>query len=230
MNVSARSRRHLTWAAASTVVFLSACGLTNVPGTSAGSPARTASASPAATPTISQDVPDASRLTASNCWGPLPNVDQRPLDRYFTVRLAPNWTLDPVSQLSEITLIELTAPSAYGFAPTYVQFNSLIGPVHLSYGADATAHSIAAALAKEWSTTAIAGPVSDCHVAGESAAVFGASGDLNTASGTTNGKFFWIYFVHNDALFEVMLVGTGGISSQANQDLLGMLGSITWTF
>jgi hypothetical protein len=67
-------------------------------------------------------------------------------------------------------------------------------------------------------------------VGGEAAAAFGVSGDLNSASGTTNGKFFWIYVVHNDLLFKVIVVGNGGVSDQAIQDCLGMLGSLTWTF
>jgi len=67
-------------------------------------------------------------------------------------------------------------------------------------------------------------------VGGEAAAAFGVSGALNLSSGTTKGSFFWIYFVHNDLLFEVILVGNDGVSNQAIRDSLGMLGSLTWTF
>jgi hypothetical protein len=115
-----------------------------------------------------------------------------------------------------------------------IQFHSLLGPVHTAYGQQATALSIAqqraAAIAQEWSPDAVAGPVSECRLGGEPAAVFGVSGDLISASGTTTGKFFWIYVVHNDFLFKVILVGSGGIDNQAVQDSLGMLGSLTWTF
>ncbi|MGH7765550.1 MAG: hypothetical protein ACREOM_14155 [Candidatus Dormibacteraceae bacterium] len=56
------------------------------------------------------------------------------------------------------------------------------------------------------------------------------SGDLITAAGTTAGQFIRIYAVHNDFLFEVILIGTGGIDDQAVRDALGMLGSLKWTF
>jgi hypothetical protein len=173
-------------------------------------------------------------LTASNCSGPAPTTAPRPLGRYFTVRPSPEWTESPQPQHTETLLLELAAPNAYGFAPTLIQFHSDLGPVHMRYGPQATAHSIAqehaAAIAQEWSPNAVAGKISECHVGGEAAAAFGVSGDLNLASGTTNGSFFWIYFVHNDYLFEVILVGTGGVGNQAVQDSLGMIGSLTWTF
>jgi len=131
-------------------------------------------------------------------------------------------------------LLELLAPNAYGFGPTLIQFDSEIGPVHTSYGPQGTAHSIAQqhadAIAQEWSPNAAAGKISDCRLGGEAAAVFGASGSYNTPAGTTSGSFFWIYVVHNDALFKVFLVGNGGVGDQAIRDSLGMLGSIRWTF
>jgi hypothetical protein len=131
-------------------------------------------------------------------------------------------------------LLELDAPDAYGFARTLIQFHSDLGPVDTVYGPQATAHSIAqqhaAAIAQEWSPDAVAGKVSDCRVGGEAAAVYGASGDVILASGTTGGSFFWIYFIHNNYLFHIFLVGIGGIGSQAIQDSLGMIGSLTWTF
>jgi hypothetical protein len=237
MAVIGAAARGMAWAAAFTV-FLSpcACGLTHDSShTAVGSPARTSSFSPASTPTTAgQTVPDATQLTESDCSGPAPASAARQLDRYFTVRPAAGWTETPPPQHTETLLLELEAPRAYGFAPTVIQFHSLIGPVHTVHGSQATARSIAqghaTAIAQEWSPDAVAGKVSDCHLGGEAAAAFGVSGDLNLASGTTTGKFFLIYFVHNDLLFEVILVGAGGVGDQAIQDSLGMLGSLTWTF
>ena len=224
------------WVAAIALLGLTACGsISDGSGVSAASPARTASPSASPTPTMPpQTVPDATLLTASNCSGPAPNAAPRSLGRYFTIRPASDWTETPPPQHTETLLLELAAPNAYGFEPTVIQFHSLLGPVHTVYGQQATAHSIAqqhaAAIAQWWSLDAVAGPISDCHVGGEAAAVFGASGDLNSGSGATNAKLFMIYVVHNDLLFEVILVGTGGIGNQAIQDSLGMIGSLTWTF
>jgi hypothetical protein len=203
--------------------------------TSAGSPARTGSSSTSPTATTPpQGVPDATQLTAHNCSGPAPSATARQLGRYFTIRPASDWTEAPPPQHTETQLLELVAPAGDGFGPTLIQFHSLLGPVHTVYGQQATAHSIAqqhaAAIAQEWSPDAVAGPVSDCQVGGEAAAAFGVSGDLNSASGTTNGKFFWIYVVHNDLLFKVIVVGNGGVGDQAIKDSLGMLGSLRWTF
>jgi hypothetical protein len=150
------------------------------------------------------------------------------------MRPAERWTESPAPQHTETLLLELQAPSAYGFTPILIQFHSLIGPVHTVYGQQATANSIAqqhaSAVAQEWSPDAVAGQVSDCRLGGEPAAAFGVSGDLVTSSGTASGKFIWIYVVHNDLLFKVILVGIGGIGDQAIKDSLGMLGSLTWTF
>jgi hypothetical protein len=203
--------------------------------TSAGSPARTKSppASPSPT-TAPQGVPDATQLTAYNCSDPAPSTAARQLGRYFTIRPAPDWTETPPAQNTETQLLELVAPNADGFAPTLIQFHSLLGPVHTVYGPQATAHSIAqqhaTAIAQDWSPDAVAGSISDCRVGGEAAAAFGVSGAFNTSAGTVKGSFFWIYVVQNDLLFEVLLVGNGGLSDQAIQDSLGMLGSLTWTF
>jgi hypothetical protein len=146
----------------------------------------------------------------------------------------PGWTDTGKVQHTETLLLELAAPNTYAFAPTWIQYHSDLGPVHTVYGPQATAHSIAqqhaTAIAKEWSPHAVAGKVGDCRVGGEDAAAYGASGDLNLVSGTTHGSFFLIYFVHNDSLFRVILVGTGGIGNQAIQDSLAMIGSLTWTF
>jgi hypothetical protein len=158
----------------------------------------------------------------------------RQLGRYFTIRPAARWTETPAPQQTETQLLELAAPAADGFGPTLIQFNSLLGPVHTIYGQQATAHSIAqqhaAAVAQEWSPDAVASTISDCQVGGEAAAAFGVSGDLNLASGMANGKFFWIFVVHHDLLFKVIVVGNGGVGDQAIQDSLGMLGSLRWTF
>jgi hypothetical protein len=158
----------------------------------------------------------------------------RQLGRYFTIRPALEWTESPPPQHTESLLLELAAPNAVGFAPTLIQFHSLVGPVHTVYGPQATARSIAqqhaTAIAQDWSPDAVAGSISDCRVGGEAAAAFGVSGAFNTSAGTIKGSIFWIYVVHNDVLFEVLLIGNGGVSDQAIQDSLGILGSLTWTF
>ena len=231
---STRSRG-VAWVAALALLGLSgACGSTNDGSrTSGASPARTAS--PSATSPV-QPIPDATLLTASNCSGSASTTTPRPLGRYYTIRPAPGWT-DPGPPLhTETQLLELDAPDAYGFAPTVILFHSDLAPVHTVYGPQATAHSIAqqhaAAIAQETSPDAVAGKISDCRVGGEAAAAYGATGDFNfnLASGTTTGSFFYIYFVHNDSLFHIMLIGTGGIANQAIQDSLGMIDSLTWTF
>src|SRR5262249_47364929 len=154
--------------------------------------------------TPAQAVPDATRLTNAGCAGPAPSSAAKPLGRYFTIRPSPEWTESPALQHTETLLLELHAPNVYDFAPTFIQFHSLIGPVHTVYGSGATAHSIAQAhaeaVAQEWSPDAIAGTVTDCHLGGEEAAAFGMSGDLITSSGTTSGQFIRVYAVHNDLL------------------------------
>jgi hypothetical protein len=180
------------------------------------------------------DIPDATVLASRDCTGPAPQTPDVQLDRYFSIRPAAGWTQDPRAAHGETLLLQLAAPAAYGFAPTVIQFHSLIGPVHVVYGAGATAHTIAsqhaAAIAQEWSPDAVAGAVSDCHLGGEPASVFGFAGDLTTASGTAAGKFLRIYVVHNDLLFEVNVIGTDGIGDQTVRDSLAMFGSVTWTF
>ena len=153
--------------------LLVACGPSGASSsTTASSPARTGSPSalPSAT-TQPQNVPDATRLTAHNCFGPAPATSARQLGRYFTVRASPAWSVIPPSELSETSLLELLAPNAYGFGPTLIQFDSEIGPVHTSYGPQGTAHSIAQqhadAIAQEWSPNAAAGKISDCRLGGE---------------------------------------------------------------
>ena len=216
---------------------LLACGslepTTNVtpsptPSSVAPSSALTSSPSPSA----SSVIPDATLLTSKDCSGAAFDTAPKQLDRYLAIRPASNWSQSPRPQSAETLLLELRAPASYGFPPTFIQFHSLIGPVHMVYGAGATAHSIAqqhaTAIAEEWSPDASAGPVSDCHLGGEPASAFGFSGDLDSSS-TPAGKFLRIYVVHDDGLFEVMVIGTGGIGDQTVRDSLGMLGSLTWT-
>ena len=69
----------------------------------------------------------------------------------------------------------------------------------------------------------------DCHVGGEPASAFGMSGDLATNSGTIAGQFINVYVVHNYYLYEIDLIGTGGIGDHAIGDSLAMLGSLRWT-
>ena len=71
------------------------------------------------------------------------------------------------------------------------------------------------------STLAATSAIADCTVGGNPAAVFGY------ADGGQVGFFIWI--VHGNLLYGIRLVGVGGISDQAVQDALGMIGSITWS-
>jgi hypothetical protein len=64
--------------------------------------------------------------------------------------------------------------------------------------------------------------VADCVVAAEPAAAFGYS--------EGNYRGYWLLIVHHERLLGVHLFGAGGVSDQALQDALGMIGSITWTF
>jgi hypothetical protein len=148
------------------------------------------------------------------------------LGRYFTIRAAPNWTKTGDYQHTETLLLELTAPQTYLSAPTTIQFHSDLGPVHTIYGAQATAHVIAQKQADSVvptvSVSGVAGQVSDCSVGGEPAAAFGFS------AGAYEGYF--IYVVHGDLLFEVVLLGFGGVSNEAIRDSLGMIGSLKWAF
>jgi predicted esterase len=120
----------------------------------------------------------------------------------------------------------LTAPDAYGFSPTRIDFlGGAVGPVHTIFGPGATAHSIAQqqadAISQETSPHAIAGTVRDCTIGGEAAAAYGFS------NGTISG--FYIYSIDHDGLFEVFLFGTGGLGNQAIKDSLGMISSLNWT-
>jgi hypothetical protein len=214
--------------AMATAALVGACGQpVNTSSDATASATRTQSPSAIPSPTTSPAVPDARLLTASNCSAAAPTTPPRPLDRYFTIRPAPNWTDTSNYVRDETLLLELTAPSNYGFAPTRIQFRGgAVGPVHTIFGAGASAHSIAqqkaAAIAQETSPNAVAGTLSDCTVGGNEAA---------TAYGFSNGTLagFYVYFVHSDGLGEVFLAGTGGLSDQAIQDSLAMVGSLVWT-
>ena len=176
--------------------------------------------------TTVRSVPDVTRLTNSDCSGPAaPSAPQR-LGRYFTIRVAPSWTKTGDYQRTETLLLELTAPQTYRSAATIIQFHSDLGAVHVGYGAGATAHSIAQkhadSVVPDVSVSGVAGLVSDCSVGGEPAAAFGFS------AGTFEG--YYLYFVHEDGLFEVILLGVGGISNESIHDALGMIGSLKWAF
>jgi hypothetical protein len=201
----------------SVLVLLVACGCTT--DSSRATPV-------SASPTTVRLVPDVTRLTASNCSGPAATSPPQLLGSYFTIRAAPNWTKTGDYQRTETLLLELTAPETYLSAPTTIQFHSDLGAVHTAYGPQATAHSIAQKQADSvvptLSVSGVAGQVSDCTVGGEPAAAFGFS------AGTFEGYF--LYFVHGDGLFEVVLLGVGGISNDAIHDSLGMIGSLRWAF
>jgi hypothetical protein len=178
-----------------------------------------------ASPTTVGSVPDVTLLTASNCFGPAATSPPQLLGRYFTIRVAPNWTKTGDYQRTEI-LLELTAPQTYLSAPTTIQFLNDLAPVRTVYGPQATAHNIAQKQADSVvptvSVSGIAGHVSDCSVGGEPAAAFGFS------AGAYEGYF--VYVVHNDLLFEVVLLGFGGVNNEAIRDSLGMIGSLKWAF
>jgi hypothetical protein len=72
------------------------------------------------------------------------------------------------------------------------------------------------------SSKAVAGSVSDCTVAGQSAAAFGFS--IGTKSG------YRLFVVHNDLLFETIMFGASGLSDQAIRDAIAMIASLSWTF
>jgi hypothetical protein len=134
------------------------------------------------------------------------------------------WT-DTGDYTRESLLLELTAPSAYGSAPTRIKFWSFPGEVHVIYGGEATAHSIAlqhASTPEFNSAQSIASAVGDCSITGEAAAIFGY------VQGSELG--YRLSLVHKDRLFEIWLYGAGGVSDAAVHDALDMMGSIAWTF
>jgi hypothetical protein len=188
----------------------------------------TASATRTASPSVlppATTPPDATLLTGSNCSAAPASTQPRLLAGYYKIRPAPNWADTGNYQRTETLFLELTAPDTYGFAPTRIHFGGGdVGPVHTIYGPAATAHSIAqqhaAAIAKETSPNAVAGTVRDCRVGGEPAAAYGFSNGILAG--------FYVYFVHNDGLYLVLLAGTGGLGSPAIHDSLEMIGSLTW--
>jgi len=216
-----------TWHRLGTVVAIGlvtvlACGRVPAGGdnssTSAASAPRTTS--PAAT-----SLPDPTRLTTQNCAGAPSTSPSRALGGYYTMRPASGWTDTGDYVHTESLLLELTAPASYGDAPTRIKFLALPIDVRADFGPQATAHSIAADhVAKHLGSSAqsVATSVADCSVAAESAALFGY------ADGNDLG--YRLVIVHNDRLLEIWMAGSGGISDQALQDSLGMMGSIAWTF
>jgi hypothetical protein len=207
------------------ILFLAGCGYAPTgqgPGPQAASPARTDSPAPTPSP---QAVPDLSQLTASNCSGSGPSTMPRSLGGYYTIRVPSSWIESGKPPGNETLLLELVAPQIYGFAPTKLQFHSDLGPVHTVYGSKATPHSIAQQHAGSVASDtalphAVAGLVGDCTFGGEPAAVFGYS------DGTYSG--YRLYVVRKDFLYEVFLFGSGGVSRQAIQDAVGMIGSVIW--
>jgi hypothetical protein len=195
--------------------------------TTTASAPRTQTPSPEPSPVQSPlPVPEPSLLTASDCSGPAAGTAPRSLQGYYTVRLVSTWVDTGDYNHTETLLLELTAPESYGYPPTKIQFLGGPGPVHIVYGAGATAHSIAQARARTVAhdmndPQAIAGAVSDCSTGGEPAAVFGYS-DVTIVG-------YQLYVVHKDFLYVIRLSGTGGISSPAIADALEMIGSLTWT-
>ncbi len=168
--------------------------------------------------------PDPSRLTASKCSGPAPGTAQRQFGNY-TLRFSPDWVDTGNDRPTESRALELAAPAAYGNRPILFQLHQFPIEVATSFGSAATAHSIAAKMAAShplMSDKAVASAIADCTVGRETAAVFGY------ADGGQVG--FWVWMVHKDLLHGIRLVGAGGISDQAIQDALGMMGSIGWTF
>jgi hypothetical protein len=94
------------------------------------------------------------------------------------------------------------------------------------YGPGATSHSIAAHFAATItadmsSPQATSSAVSDCRIGGDAASVFGFA-DTRLAG-------YDLFVIHRDRLFEIYFVGADGVSDQAVQDTLGMMGSITWS-
>jgi hypothetical protein len=141
--------------------------------------------------------------------------------KYYTARIAANWTDTSDYNHYETLLLELTAPQAYGNAPTKIQFHSLIGRVTPPSTAHSIAAQVAATIAQRMdSPQALASTVSDCSIGADRAAVFGYT------NGT--GVGYWLYVVHKNYPFEIRFSGLGGISDSAMRDALGMMGSITW--
>lgn len=177
-----------------------------------------------ATPATSP--PDPIRLTGQSCSARPSTAKARALGGYYTLRPAPRWTDTGDYVHTESLLLQLTAPTTNGYGPTRINFYAFPLDVQADFGSQATAHSIAVEDAtthnRFTSRGTITTSVSDCSVAAAAAAAFGY------AVASENG--YWIFVVHRNRLLGIKIVGTGGISDQALQDALGMIGSITWTF
>jgi hypothetical protein len=209
-------------AGAAILTLVAACGQAfDTSGSDTASPARTTSPSPSTSATTP---PDPARLTASKCSAPAAPTQPRSLGGYLSINPAVGWADTSNYTHTESLLVELTAPTSDGYAPTRIQFHSVPGPVHLVYGSDATAHAIASQhAATHWGSSqeSMASSVADCSVGGAAAGVFGYS------DGSDVG--FRLSIVHKDGLFEIWLFGLGGVSDQAVGDALAMIGSVTWS-
>jgi hypothetical protein len=139
---------------------------------------------------------------------------------------ASGWTDTGDYIRTESLLLELTAPASYGNSPTRIKFHALPFDVQKDFGSQATAHFIAVDEATTHrhftSPGSTATSVTECSVAAEPAAAFGY------ADGNERG--YWLLIVRHNSLLGVQLLGTGGISDEAINDALGMMGSIMWTF
>jgi hypothetical protein len=170
--------------------------------------------------------PDPLRLTGQNCSAAPSTTKARALGAYYTLGLAPSWIDTGDYVHTESLLLQLTAPASYGYGPTRINFHAFPYDVPKDFGSKATARSIS----EDDSVThqhitlprLIATLVADCVVAAEPAAAFGYS--------EGNYRGYWLLIVHHERLLGVHLFGAGGVSDQALQDALGMIGSITWTF
>lgn len=121
-----------------------ACGRVTATGSTSPTNSSPARLSPTPTgPASTTPPPDPNQVTASNCAGPAPSTAPRSLQGYYTVRVVSSWADTGDYVHTETLLLELTAPSNYGYAPTRIQLHSDVGPVHTVYGAQATSHSIA---------------------------------------------------------------------------------------
>src|SRR5438105_7081661 len=199
-----------------TVFCLAACGRAplSTDGTGGTTASATRSDSPATAPSPTPAVPDGRMLTATNCSAAAPLTAPKVLGPYYTIGIAPNWLDTGDYAHTETLLLELTAPATYGNSPTKLQFESDLGPVHTVYGTGATAHAIAQkhadSIASETAPNSVAGVVTDCKIGSEDAAAFGFSNRGNLG--------YWVYFVHHDRLFQVILFGAAGVGNQATQD------------
>jgi hypothetical protein len=142
------------------------------------------------------------------------------------MRAAAGWSDTGDYVHTESLLLELTAPSAFGDAPTRVKFLAFPYDVQADFGSQATAHSLAAEDATDHqhftSVGSLTTSVSDCTVAAEPAAAFGY------VEGNERG--YWLLIVHHDRLLGIQLFGTRGVGDQAVGDVLGMMGTIAWSF